>query len=86
MHSSHSQNDVEPRERAGSGNDCPSESNEVVAVGMRDFLDEAKCAQPSELACDGSGVRLSLATRAARRQPWMLNSPYCNVRSSVWSA
>ena len=55
MHGSHSRNYVEPRERAGSGNGCPSESSKVIAVGMRDFLDEAKCAQPSELACHGSG-------------------------------
>src|ERR1700704_697750 len=46
----HGRNDVEASEGAGRGDSCATKSGEVIAVGMRDFLDQAEQTQSSELA------------------------------------
>ena len=53
MRGSHSRNDVESGERAGCGDGGAAQSRQVVAVGMRDLLDQTEHAQPSELARHG---------------------------------
>ena len=50
MRSSHGRNDVESRERASGGNDGAAHSGEVVAIGMRDLLDQTEQVQSPDLA------------------------------------
>jgi len=61
-------------------------SGELVAIGARDFLDQPEHAQAPELARHCCWGKVQLGKQVGPRQPWMLNSPCCKVRSSVWSA
>ena len=58
MHSNHGGNDVESRERARCGDGGAAQAGEVVAIGKRDLLDQAKPAQAPELARHRRGRRL----------------------------
>lgn len=46
----HGENDVEARQRASGGDGCAAHSCDVLAIGMRDFLDQSRHTNPIELS------------------------------------